>query len=137
MDPDRCIFFQVAKANQAAIRFWAQKISPLGLTAVQGMLLNFLIDMDGVTARELGERTSLDSATLTGIIDRLEAMELIERKPDPGDRRAKLVSLTEKGGDIAGQARRLVIESNKEFCKCFTPEEETMFRGLLKRVRER
>ena len=82
---DDCIFFQLAKANQAGSKFWSNCVSKYNLTAVQGMVMNFLGQKDGITASELGKRTGLDSATLTGILDRLETAGLIERKRHPHD----------------------------------------------------
>ena len=130
-----CIFFQLAKANQAAARYWSKKIGPLNVTAVQGMVLTFLSEEDQVTSRNLGQRTQLDSATLTGILDRLEGMELVERRPNPGDRRAILIRLTKKGNDITGSIGEAMEEGNREFLDVLTAEEIPMFRGLLKKIR--
>ena len=80
MKIEDCIFYQLNKANQAGARFLSGKLAPLGVTAVQGVVLSFLSDEDRVTSRKLGQRTKLDSATLTGILDRLEGMELVERR---------------------------------------------------------
>lgn len=88
MKAETCIFFQLAKASQAASRFWGWKVSGLNLTAVQAMVIRFIYDADGLTSREVGERTTIDSATLTGIFDRLEARGLAERRQNPDDRRS-------------------------------------------------
>ena len=97
MKLDYCIFFQLAKANQIGSRFLGQKVAKLNITPVQALVLGFLRDEDRITSSELGKRTELDSATLTGIIDRLEAAELIERRGNPADRRSIQVHLTERG----------------------------------------
>ena len=137
MRVDECIFFHLAKANQAAARYWGQKIAPLNVTAVQGMVLNFLSEEDQVTSSNLGERTQLDSATLTGILDRLEGAGLIERKSNPNDRRAILVCLTEKGSSITTEIRKAMEEGNEEFLEVLSEQEKMMLRELLKRVRKR
>lgn len=137
MDMSECIFFLLAKCSQTGSRFWSQKVASLGVTAVQGMILGFLFDEDRIASRRLGERTSLDSATLTGIMDRLEAMSFIERRPNPDDRRAITICLTPEGREAAGTIRRLVEEANREFLKELSQEEEAMLRGLLKRLRQR
>ncbi len=135
MKPQECIFFQLAKGSQNAIRFWTKKISHLNVTAVQGMVLNFLADEDRITSRELGEMSQLDSATLTGIIDRLEEAELIERRPKPGDRRAILICLTGKGRELADELRKLMIKANREFLFMLSDKEEKTLRSLLKKIR--
>jgi DNA-binding MarR family transcriptional regulator len=135
MNANECIFFQLAKANQKAARFWGKQIEHLHVTPVQGMLLNFLSEEDQVTSNHLGERTQLDSATLTGIIDRLEAIQLVERKPNPVDRRAILLCLTEKGRALALGLRKIMGKANREFLSALNEDEEGIFRSLLRKVR--
>lgn len=135
MKVEDCIFFQLAKAGQVSSRFWAKQIAHLNVTAVQGMVLGFLSDEDGVTSGNLGERTQLDSATLTGIIDRLEEAGLIERRPKQGDRRAILVCLTVKGKKLASEIRAVNISANKGFLGKLSKDEEAVFRSLLGKIR--
>ena len=123
-----CIFFQLAKVNQAAGRFLSQKVAPLNLTPAQAMVLGFLADEDHVTSVELGKRTELDSATLTGIIDRLETAGLVERMNHPDDRRAILIHLTPKGKILTADREHLIVEANREFLAGITEaEKETLF----------
>jgi len=131
MKPEECIFFQLAKASQAAVRFWSRQVSSLGVTAVQGMVLCFLSDRDGVTAGLLGERTRLDSATLTGVIDRLESLGLVARRPHDTDRRSVVVCLTDEGKNTARKATNLMERSNREFFHDMTEQDEAAFRAYL------
>lgn len=135
MKPEDCIFFQLAKTSQHATRFWSGKIAGFNITATQGMLINFLFVCDPITSSELGKRTMLDSATLTGILDRLETSGIVERKQHPDDRRAILVVLTEKGEDIARQLYKAAIEANKEFLSSLSSENQKLLKDLLQTLR--
>ena len=135
MKPEDCIFFQLAKAGQAGSKFWANCVAKYNLTAVQGMVMNFLGHKDEITASALGKRTGLDSATLTGILDRLEAAGFMERKRHPDDRRAIRVCLTKKGRETAGELYDSSIEANRSFLSSLTPEEASTLKGLLTKVR--
>ena len=137
MKAEDCIFYQLAKTNQAALRFWSKKVARLDVTATQGMILNFLLDEDNVPSRQLGDRVHFDSATLTGLLDRLEAISLIERKPNPKDRRSVLICLTTKGSELAIEIRKQVGEENREFLSELTSDEEETLRNLLNRLRKR
>ena len=137
MKVEDCIFFQLAKTSQAATRFWGRQVARFNVTAVQAMVLNFLFDEDKVPSRRLGERARLDSATLTGILDRLEALELVKRKPHPEDRRAILVCLTPKGKKLAGELRKTMEHANREFLQTLTAKEGAAFKSLLNKVRAR
>ncbi len=135
MKPEDCVFFNLAKASQAGTRFWAEKVSVYNVTAVQGMVINFLYDDDRITAGDLGKATGLDSATLTGILDRLETAGLVERKQHPRDRRAIQVCLTAKGKGIAAKTHALIDEANKEFLSGLSPREQEKLINMLRRAR--
>jgi DNA-binding MarR family transcriptional regulator len=136
MKIEDCIFYQLNKANQAGARFLSGKLGPLGVTAVQGVVLNFLAAEDKVTSRQLGQRTKLDSATLTGILDRLEAMELVERRAHPGDRRAILVCLTAKGKKVASNVHATILQANRELLADFGVAEGKALRAMLQRLHQ-
>ncbi|HPQ43001.1 MAG TPA: MarR family transcriptional regulator [Syntrophales bacterium] len=136
MKPDSCIFFMLNKANQLGIRFLAQKVAELNITPVQALILGFLNDEDEISSRELGRRTELDSATMTGIIDRLEAAELIERRGNPADRRSIKVHLTEQGRALAGEAVRVITEANQKFLGVLSQNEQGELRNLIRKLRD-
>jgi len=135
MKPEDCIFYQLAKANQAGARFWTSRLTDASVTAVQGMVLGFLSEHDQITSRELGERTLLDSATLTGVLDRLEKAAFIERRPHPDDRRALQIHLTAQGRQLAGQLMEKAVAANREFLGRLTAEEQIILRMLLNKLR--
>jgi len=135
MKPEECIFFNLTKAAQAGTKFWAEKVSRYGVTAVQAMAINFLYENDRVTSSNLGKATGLDSATLTGILDRLEDAGLVERAQHPGDRRAIQVCLTAKGREVAAGTHALIEEANKEFLSGLSAGERDELKRLLKKVR--
>jgi len=134
--PDICIFFLLSKANQAGSRFLAQKVAELSITPVQALVLGFLSDEDRISSSELGKRTELDSATMTGILDRLEAAGLIERHGNPADRRSIRIHLTEQGKSLAGEAVRLIVEANRKFLAVLTEREQGELRGLIGKLRD-
>lgn len=135
MDSDKCIFFQLAKANQLAGKFLGQKVAHLNITPVQALALGFLNEEDRIAASELGKKTELDSATLTGILDRLEAARLIERHINPDDRRSILIYLTEPGRAVAMEAARLIVEANQEFLRNLTEEESHFLHETIGKLR--
>lgn len=136
MRTEDCIFFQLAKAGQSGAQYWQGKVTPLGLTSVQAMVLNTLSDDDGVPAGRLGERVQLTSATLTGIIDRLENLGCVERRASKEDRRAVLVCLTGKGREVVGEIETLLARANREFLAGLSGEEQQQLRGLLQKLRD-
>ena len=131
-----CIFFQFSKANQLAGRFLGQKVATLNITPVQAMVLGFLDEEDRITSSELGKRTELDSATLTGILDRLAAAELMERQENPDDRRSILIHLTDKGRRLSADVSRLIAEANREFLHVLSDQEQGELKRLIRKLRD-
>ncbi|PKN76498.1 MAG: MarR family transcriptional regulator [Deltaproteobacteria bacterium HGW-Deltaproteobacteria-10] len=136
MKPDQCIFFQLAKANQLGSRFLGQKVAKLNITPIQALVLGFLFDEDNITSSELGKRTGLDSATLTGIIDRLAAAQYIERVENPANRRSNQICLTQPGKAQALEAVQLIVDANREFLKILTEQEQQDFRAVIRKLRD-
>ncbi len=135
MQETDCIFFQLAKANQLASRFLSQKVSELNLTPVQALVLGFLNQEDQITSAELGKKTELDSATLTGILDRLETAGLIERKSNPDDRRSIHIYLTPKGNELSREAIGAIVTANVEFLQVLTKEQKRQLFEIIKKLR--
>jgi DNA-binding MarR family transcriptional regulator len=73
-------------------------VKPFGLTRSQWWVLAHLHKEDGVTQTELAEVLEVGGVTLCRLLDRLEAKGLIERQPDPKDRRVKRVFLAARSG---------------------------------------
>lgn len=134
MELKDCIVFLLAKTSQAGYRFWGSFISEMNVTTVQAMVLILLNRKEGVPSRELGEQTQLDSATMTGLLDRLAALGLIEKKQNPKDRRTILVYLTKEGKEKAGKLDVLFDKAHDEFVSCLSFEESEALRENLKRI---
>ncbi|HMB20950.1 MAG TPA: MarR family winged helix-turn-helix transcriptional regulator [Spirochaetota bacterium] len=134
MIPEDFIFYKISRAAQKANKFWSRKIQHLSITPVQGLILLFLHDQDQVTFSELSKRTGLDSATLTGIVDRLERANLILRMQKPGDRRAFLICLTVEGGTVAGIINTTAEISSSEFLADFSKKDISDLNQLLDKI---
>lgn len=81
-----------------------------GLTHVQGMLLVTMKPGSPRTMNELSEMMGCDASNITGLVDRLEANNYINRMADLNDRRVKKIQLSDQGC----QCRKSLL---KELCK--------------------
>lgn len=136
MELQDCIVFLLAKNSQAGYKFWASYVADHNVTTVQAMFLILLNREDGITSRVLGSHTKLDSATVSGIIDRLEAIDLVERKPSPTDRRSSLIFLKPEGKEKGAILDIKFEEAHKAFLKSLNEKEEVFLREILKRLLE-
>jgi MarR family transcriptional regulator, organic hydroperoxide resistance regulator len=109
-----CIAFIVGKAAQQVARRARDKLEPHGVTPTQYAVLKVLADADGQTGAELGARLGIDSATTTGVADRLAANGLLERRPDPQDRRLQRLFLTPEARSRQPALDREMDQLNRE-----------------------
>jgi DNA-binding MarR family transcriptional regulator len=77
------------------------------MTLPQWRAIAQLSKADGLSQVTLASLTETDPMTLSGIIDRLEGKQLVERVPDPSDSRAKLVRITPKSRAIVEEMRAI------------------------------
>ena len=129
-----CISFLLGKAYQHVNQAAKQQLAPYGVTPVQFALLNLLWSEDGLSGADLSARLQLDSATITGVIDRLAHLGLIERRPDPYDRRVNRVHLTAQGAGLQAPLSEIIERLNAEFFGKFSPADADRLQAMLARL---
>lgn len=133
-NPNECIFHLLTRAARRGARAFKAAIDDLGLTAVQGKVLNLLWVKGGIQATELGEQVELDSATITGVLDRLASLGLIERRQDETDRRVKWIFLTDTGKALGEKINERIAPANEAFLDGMTEDDVSALKKLLKRL---
>ena len=107
------------------------------VTPDQWVVLYRLLENEGLTQAGLGERTVKDKTTITRILDRLEARELLTRRRDPDDRRAQRLYLTEAGRALAQALVPIVQAFADDAYADFTENDKAVLRDLLTRIEGR
>jgi len=127
--PENYICFKLNKVRRKIHRYYESKLAPFNITPVQFYVLSALWDNNEIKFKDLALRLDMDGATLTGILDRMEKSNFIERKKDPDDRRSVLVCLTEKSKEMRPQMIEIAQNLDEEFRDKVSNEE---FQLLLK-----
>ena len=83
---------------------------------------------------ELAKHLGLDRTVMVYLIDDLEAADLVERVPDPNDRRSKLVRATPVGIARLCELRKLTTTAEADLLAGFSPAETELLRSLLQRI---
>jgi MarR family transcriptional regulator, transcriptional regulator for hemolysin len=94
--PSRQIAFLISDLARLLKTYVDQKARSYGMTRAQWQVLSRLERSEGLKQAELAEMLDLQPITLTRLVDRLCDNGLIERRPDPNDRRAKRLFLTQQ-----------------------------------------
>lgn len=89
---------------------WTAHAAAVGLSTAQVNALLTLKPGEAVRMRSLAARLDYDASNLSVLIDRLERRGLVERRPDPGDRRVKALVLTPEGERLRAEFWQDLIE---------------------------
>lgn len=94
-----------------------------------------ILDHEGpINQMRLGEITTVDKATMVKLLDSMEESGLLRRKPDPTDRRVKLVELTPKGRALLPKIMKMREEIEERFLAPLTKNEISEFRRLVTKL---
>ena len=104
---DRQVCFALAVASRNVIGLYRPLLEPMGITHPQYLVMLALWEEAPLKVSELARRLSLEPATLSPLLKRLESNGMITRGRDPKDDRALAVSLTAKGAEARAQAERI------------------------------
>jgi MarR family transcriptional regulator, 2-MHQ and catechol-resistance regulon repressor len=88
---------ELVRCYQAFESFSARHIRQIGLTPAQFDIVATLGNTEGMSFKELGERTLITKGTLTGVVDRLVAQGLVRRAASATDGRSQIAKLTPEG----------------------------------------
>ncbi len=107
-------------------------LAELELTPNDMRALSALDTRDGRTMRSLADEWGCDASNATWIIDRLERLGFAERRSKPGDRRVKLVVLTDRGAKGLARAVDKMWQLPPELLELSRNELESLRKVLLK-----
>ena len=129
----------ISQVHQISQRVWYDVLSRNGLedlAGARGRVIFALWNEDNIPIKILVEKTSLDKATLTGIIDRLERDDYVKRIQSPDDKRVTLISRTGKDEIFKTKIPEVSDQQNAIFYKGFSTREIEEFENYLKRILE-
>src|SRR5262245_4813958 len=109
-------------------------LSHLGVGAPAIGVLLRLVEEDGLTQAELSRRQRVEAPSMCRMVDRLERDGLVERRSDPGDRRATRVHLTPEGLAVAEGGAGVVDGIERGIAEGLDDDERLALGALLTRV---
>jgi len=115
-------------------------LRPYGITEPQLnvlMTLKFQSDDGTLNQTELGNMLFLKRSGLTGLIDRMEKAGMVARTSDRGDRRVKLIRMTDKGKKLLASVEGIYFNRIEEIASALGPDEQKQLSALLERIRRR
>lgn len=139
VEPDRAaqITDLLMRTNRSLRRQANQELHPLGVTPSQFRALRFLSHADGpLRVSELATLLGVVPRSATSVVDELETAGAVRREPDPGDRRATLVVLTESGREVLDRWAEVRRAGMAHLLDRLTPEDQAELVRLLSALAE-
>lgn len=126
----------IRRLHQTSCQIFQTKMQEAGydLTPVQFATLQSLHENTGVEQAQIAQDIGYDRATIGGVIDRLEQKGYVLRKVSPKDRRAREVSLSDKGAELMETASPIVENLQKEILTNLNNEESDQLISLMKKA---
>jgi DNA-binding MarR family transcriptional regulator len=126
--------YRLADNSRQLRRLFDERVRGLGITGPQARLLLSLHRNPNENQAFYAERLEIEPITLTRIVDRLEESGWVERRSDPGDRRARILHLTDKSRGIVTRLTASVEALFEEMLAGIAPGERALFADLLDRI---
>jgi DNA-binding MarR family transcriptional regulator len=116
------------------VRFFGATAAELDLAPAQAMAMQELDAEQPISMRDLAGRLRCHPSNITGLVDRLEARGLVERRPDPRDRRVKGLALTPTGEKVRRRLSAMLNAAPACVAHLPEPDQHQLYELLLKIV---
>ncbi len=133
---DENIGSMVADVTRLIRRAFDERARGIGVTRPQWRVLSVLLRNEGINQGGLAELIDVEPITLCRMVDRLQEADLVERRPDPADRRAWRLHLTDKARALLEQLRPLAEGLFVDALQGLSDAERDQMMASLERVRQ-
>ncbi len=124
----------IRRTQQVAVALFMEEAAAFDVTPVQFAILNALMDDPGEDQVTLARHVAFDAATSGSVIGRLEAKGWVRRESDPGDKRRKLLWVTQEGAAMAQRMKRAVSKAQVRILEPLEPSERDQLVALLEKL---
>ena len=122
------LLMRVARTQR---RRWRDALAPWDLSPHQARALGVVVEREGVRLSDLAESLHIAPRSVTEVADGLQARGLVERTPDPGDRRAVILRPTAEGRRLRAEVGRARAEANEELLSRLPADDRATLARLL------
>jgi len=121
----------IRRLNQIAVAIFLQETEAHAITPVQYAALQAVADAPGADQRTVARAIGLDTSTLAGVLDRLEARGLLQRGASRDDRRVRMLTLTPAGADLLRALVPDMLRAQQRMLEPLPPPQRAEFMRML------
>jgi DNA-binding MarR family transcriptional regulator len=130
----RSVGFLISQLGFFSSRGFMQALAPVGIDPREFLLLRFVAADEGRSQQALAERLGIPASRMVALVDHLEEAGMVERRPDPEDRRVRGLHLTRKGRGALERASKIAIDYETRLCAGINREERELLIDLLQKL---
>jgi DNA-binding MarR family transcriptional regulator len=130
----RSVGFLISQLGFFSSRGFMEALEPVGIGPREFLLMRFVDSSQGQSQQALAERLGVPASRMVALVDHLEDAGLVERRPDPEDRRVRGLYLTRKGRAALERAGKIAIDYETRLCAGMTREEREQLIDLLQKL---
>ena len=132
---DPSLGYQIRYLYRAFVKALAVELGPYAITTSQWSALRVLWQADGISQVALAQRMLVEKASLTSVLDAMEAGGLISRTRDANDRRKVNIRVTQAGRGLKNKLLPIGAKINKRATQALSAADVKELRRLLARVK--
>ena len=126
--------FLLSQVGIHASRRFAERIAEVDLNPPLFRILNLIDAAEGRSQQAIGEAIQIPPSRMVALVDELEVRGLVERRPDPGDRRVRALYLTRKGRNSLSRGRELATAHEEELTRGMSEVDRVRLVKLLQKM---
>jgi DNA-binding MarR family transcriptional regulator len=134
MGKPRSFGFLLTDAARLFRKRFEQEARHLDMTSAQLQIIGRLLVQGGISQARLAMLLDMEPITVSRHVDRMEAAGLVERRPDPEDRRVRLLQVTEKGRALLPHMRAVAQKVLEEAQEGLPPETRVIVMEALEQI---
>lgn len=133
-DPESTAAFWINRGSRALLRHFDARLRPFGFAMSHLPVLRALADGRPRSQADLAQAARVEQPSMAETLARMARDGVVERQPNPNDKRGTLVSLTRRSRVRLSKARAALVQADRDAMAGLSEEEELLLRTLLERV---
>jgi DNA-binding MarR family transcriptional regulator len=130
----RSVGFLISQLGFFSSKGFMEALEPVGIGPKEFLLMRFVDSAQGQSQQALAERLGVPPSRMVALVDHLEDSGLLERRPDPEDRRVRGLYLTRRGRGALERAAKIAIDHETRLCAGIDREEREQLIDLLQKL---
>lgn len=126
--------FLLSQVGIHAARRFSERMAEIDLQPPLFRVLNLVDAAEGRSQQAIGEAIQVPPSRMVALVDELELRGLVERRPDPMDRRIRALYLTLEGREMLSQGRAIAKAHERELTKGMSAPDRKLLTGLLQQI---